>query len=127
VKKNMKKKVVHILLDYRPFQVCRPSNDNLESGGRVEGMGFASVGQVNCFQQKRSPLAHGLPFCVGSNLSGFNTSEHFFPCKKAFFSFDSERKKGPQVMMIKAVSKYTTKTPHVFIHSPPGLEPSSIM
>jgi hypothetical protein len=93
----------------------------------VEGMGFASVGQVNCFQEKGSPLAHGLPFCVGSNSSGFNTSEHFFPCKKAFSSFDSERKKGPQVMMIKGVSKYTTKTSHVLIHSPPGLKPSSII
>jgi hypothetical protein len=92
----------------------------------ISNLGFASVGQVNCFQQKRSPLAHGLPG-VGSNLSGFNTSEHFFPCKKAFFSFDSERKKGPQVMMIKGVSKYTTKTPHVFIHSPRGLETSSIV
>ncbi len=93
----------------------------------MEGMGFASVGQVNCFQQKRSPFAHGLLFCVGSNLSGLNTSEHLFPCRKAFFSFDSEMKKGPQVMMIKGVSKYTTKTPHVFTHSPPGLEPSSII
>ncbi len=91
-------------------------------------MGLASVvGQVNCFHHKQSPLAHGLPFCVGSNVSGFNTSEHFFPCKKVLFSFDSERKKGPQVMMIKRVSEYTTKTPHVFIHSPPGLEPSSIV